>query len=295
MYVLKIFMLVIIPLAILGGAGFVIGAEEGLFFGILLSSIFVFGIYFWCDRMVLKMCKAEKLTIYHAPTLFRTVKELSDKVGVSVTDIYMIDEQAPNALAVGRRPGVGGLVFTDGLLKALTQEELRHVIVHQLFHIRNYNAVLGCIAAALSSLFGLASRSAQREATIESHKLSVVKKVGRLAFSGMKAVLAPVAALIVQSLVDIKRIFFADEQGALISGNCLAMANAVRTMEKKKHVTPMTVVPAAAHLFTVSPLTTGRIARLLMTHPPMEQRIGRLEEMHRRLNSSGKTALSTTR
>ncbi len=284
--------LVALPLILFGAVGNAIGADEGLFFGLLLAAILIAGVYLLCNRIVLKMCRAEKLTVYHAPTLFGVVKDLSAKVRLPAPEIFVIDEDAPNALAVSRNRRTSGVVLTTGLLKALSAEELRSVIAHQLIQIKNFDAFFGCVAATIAALFGLASKSARQTATTETYASSLLQKAGRVAFSGALAVLAPIAALCIQSLVGVRRVFHADDQGSRVSGNSLSMANAIRTMEKKKFVAPMTIVPAAAHLFMVSPLTTGRIARLLMLHPSMEERITRLEKMHGSALASRSTSVA---
>ncbi|MEK7671751.1 MAG: M48 family metalloprotease [Bacteroidota bacterium] len=281
MNVVKLFVLVALPVALFITAGFFGAGEEVLFFGFLLLLVISVGMYWFSDRIVLKMCGAELLTVYHSPTIFRAVEEMCRQADLPAPTIYMIAEAAPNICSVGRNRRNAGLVFTDGILKSLSADELRCAIAHELVHIYRRDTLLATLAATFASLLGMSTKAARETASADDVSTSADGRLLRFAFNGMLTPFAPIAATLIQWLIDVKREFRADEHGAKLTGNPLAMANTIRTMEKKKHVTPMDVVPAVAHLFMVSPLRPGRIERMFSTHPSMVRRIERLEAMHR--------------
>lgn len=261
--------------------------EEAMFFCFLLWLITTAGIYWFSDRVVLKMCGAELLTVYHSPTIFRTVEEMCRQAALPIPRIYMIPEDAPNICSVGRNPHNAGLVFTDGILKSLTPDELRCTIAHELAHIYRRDILLGTLAAVFAGVLGMSTKTSREKASSQEHANTDDGKLGRFVFRGMFSLSAPIAAIIIQTLVDLERDFRADEHGAKLVGNPLAMANAIRTMEKKKQTVPMRIVPAVAHLFMVSPIRHGRIERMFSTHPTMVQRIERLEALDRSMSQRG--------
>jgi heat shock protein HtpX len=220
------------------------------------------------------------------------VEALSNEAGVPTPKIYAIVNDAMNALSIGKTPRSGGIVFTDAIRKQLPPDELRNVVAHELVHIKSGDALLGAIAATIAAVFGLGAEAARQNTLQEKRDGSLMLQSGRFAVSGALFILAPIAALFVRLLSDVKRELRADEAAAKLTGNPLAMANAIRTLEKRKHQTPLSVVPAVAHLFIVSPLRSGRMARLFLTHPAMEQRIARLEAMHRAAPASKATSLA---
>ena len=257
--------------------------EEPFFFAVLITLVLVFGVYWFSDKVALKVCRAELLTVYHSPTLFRTVEDVCKRADVRVPKVYMIREAAPNICSVARDKRHTGIVFTEGMLKALSQEELRSAIAHELVHIYRRDTQVATLAALFASCLGLNTKTARDQAAKVEHPRGMPGRKLQFVFNGILNLLAPIAALIVQLLVSMRRDYRADKLGAKLVGNPLAMANAIRTMEKKKHVHPMIAAPAGAHLFMVSPLISGRIERMFRTQPPMVKRIERLEKMHKPL------------
>lgn len=272
--VLKLSLLICPPVVLLIGGGYFV-SEEALLFGSILAMVFLASVYWLSDKVVLKMCRAEALTPYHSPTLFQLVKEQSEKAGVRTPKIYAIAGEAPNAFATGRSPRQGAIVFTDGILKGVSSEELRNIISHELVHIKRGDTLVANLTAILAGIMGigLAKQSDSDNGSGGSVKQAVKKSYAYF--------LAPIPAMLVSMLVSRKREFSADAGAARITGEPLQMASAIRVMEKQKHQKPLIISPAVAHLFTVSPLTVGRIARLFFTHPPMEKRIERLENLKR--------------
>jgi heat shock protein HtpX len=289
---LRLALVIAAPLVLLVVGAYAVAAEEGMLFAILFASIVLAALFWFSDLIVVRLCNAELLTVYHDPPLFRMVEALSNEAGVPAPKVYAIVDDAMNALSIGKTPRSSGIVFTDGMRKQLPPDELRNVVAHELVHIKSGDALLGGIAAMIAAVFGLGAEAARQNTLQEKRDGSLMLQSGRFAVSGALFVLAPIAALFVRLLVDAKREFRADEAAAKLTGNPLAMANAIRTLEKRKHQTPLSVVPAVAHLFIVNPLRSGRVARLFLTHPAMEQRIARLEAMHRAAPASKAASLA---
>jgi heat shock protein HtpX len=281
MNLVRLFIVAALPSAVLISGGFAIGNEAALF-GCLVALVLLASMYWLSDKVVLKSCRAELLTPYHSPTLFRLVSELSEKLRIAPPKIYAMPGETPNALSTGRSRRRSAIVFTEGILRSLSENELRGIICHELIHIKRYEMLLHSIAAMMAGLLGIGLTSSAAEMSVDESE-SRLHKMRKVAQSGYRYMMAPFPAMMLQSLVNRKREFVADEEGAKLSGNPDALANAIRVMEKKKFQSPIHVNPVIAHLFIVSPLTVGRIARLFNTHPPMDQRIDRLEKMVRHM------------
>lgn len=273
--VLKLFLLTGLPVAFLIAGGYMV-SEEVLLFTSILALVFLASVYLLSDKVVLKMCHAEALTPYHSPTLFTLVREQSEKAGVRMPQIYAISGAAPNAFATGRSPRKGAIVFTDGILKEVSHEELRSIISHELSHIKRGDTLVANLTAIVAGMLGVGI--AKHYATVDQEP-DQSGSLKRGVMRGYAYFLAPIPAMVVTMLVSKGREFVADAAAARITGQPLQMASAIRVMEKRKHQNPLIVSPAVAHLFTVSPLTVGRIARLFYSHPPMEKRIERLEHL----------------
>ncbi len=277
---IRLLIVAAIPTAALVGGGYAIN-DEATLFGCILSLILLVAMYWLSDKVVLKMCRAELLTPYHSPTLFKHVNELSQRIGITAPKIYAIAGEAPNAFSTGRSRRRAGIVFTEGILRSMSECELRAIIGHELTHIKRHETLLHNIAAMVAGLLGIGITSKAAEMSVDVRN-SRIHKVRRIALGGYRYVIAPLPAFIIQSLVNVGREFRADEGSAALTGDPLSLANAIRTMEKRKFQTPLYVNPAVAHLFIVSPLTVGRIAALFDVHPSMEKRILFLEELHRK-------------
>ncbi len=277
MNLVKLFVVAAIPSAALIGGSYAI-SDEATLFGCLFALIVLATMYWLSDKVVLKICRAELLTPYHSPTLYRLVNELSQKMQINAPKIFAIAGETPNAFSTGHSQRSAAIVFTEGILRSVSEDELRGIIAHELQHIKRHETLLHSIAAMIAGLLGIGISATAAEMSVEESD-SRLQKARRIALGGYRYVMAPLPALIVQLLVNTRREFRADEFGAKLTENPIALANAIRTMEKKKFHMPLYVNPAVAHLFIVNPLTIGRIARLFSTHPPMEERIARLEKL----------------
>ncbi|MEO8168091.1 MAG: M48 family metalloprotease, partial [bacterium] len=208
------------------------------------------------------------------------VEEVCKKVNMPRPKIYMIPGETPNAFSTGKGRRTASIAFTEGILKSIEPEELRGVIAHELIHIKNGDALVGSFAATFAALFGLGM--GHHESMSKQTHTSGFREFVNTNTDRLRILIAPVAAYLIRILVSRSREYEADQYAATLSGNPLAMANAIRTMEKKKYIRPAPASPLAAHLFTVNPLTEEWALRLFNTHPPMEKRIERLQSMAQR-------------
>ncbi|MBI5474736.1 MAG: M48 family metalloprotease [Ignavibacteriae bacterium] len=275
----RLFLLLTLCVSLLVGGGYLLGTEA-MFFGILISLSVLGGLFWLSERIVMKICNAELLTVYHSPTIFGAVKDLCQKANLPMPRIYVVPGETPNAFSAGLGRRRSAIAVTEGIISHLSADELRAVLAHELMHIKSRDNLVGSLAATFAGISGMGI-GRHASAKLVADDVSRLRRIGRTTLTGFKSAVAPFAAMIIQSLVKGAREFHADERAARLSGDPLVMANAIRTMEKKKHQMPLYVSPVVAHLFTVSPLTTGRFARLFNTHPPMEDRIARLEHLAR--------------
>jgi heat shock protein HtpX len=239
--------------------------------------------YFFSDRIVLAMNRAHPIAPGDDPALERMVAELAEKAGIPRPRLYIVDDPAPNAFATGRNPKKGVVAVTTGIRKLLSERELRGVIAHELSHIRNRDILIASIAAMMASvvsfvataiqwglLFGGGSRDDRDE--------GAGGVLGALAL----AIVAPIAATIIQLAISRSREYLADATGARISGDPLALANALAKLERGNARIPLHTLgnsPATASLFICAPLSGGGMTSWFSTHPPIAERIRRLEEM----------------
>ncbi len=277
----KLFLFVTILVSVVVGAVMLLG-EEAMLFGFLISISLFTAVYWFSDKVVLKMCGAELLTVYHSPTLFAAVEEVSKKIRMPMPKIFMIPGETPNAFSTSRGWHTASIGFTEGILKSIEPDELRSVIAHELVHIRNGDALVGSFAATFAGLFGMGI-GRNESFSLPGTEYSALRRFVRTTAEKARVLIAPLAAYLIRVLVNPSREYDADERAANLSGNPRAMANAIRTMEKKKYIQPMYMPPLAAHLFTVNPLTELWALKLFNTHPPMEKRIERLELMARQI------------
>lgn len=193
-------------------------------------------------------------------------------------NVYIIYEQQPNAFATGRNPQNGAVAVTTGIMRILTREELEGVIAHELSHIKNRDILVGTIAAAIAGAISYLAQMAQWVAIFGGRRSDEEGNSNPLAAIVMMIV-APIAALLVQMAISSSREYGADEGGAKISGSSLYLASALRKLHKASQKIPMEANPVTSHLFIVNPLSGGGLLKLFSTHPPIEERIARLESM----------------
>jgi heat shock protein HtpX len=262
-------------------------AAARVFFGpaavvpaLLISLVMNFGAWWFSDRIALSFAGAKPVTETEAPELYRIVGRVAQTAGLPTPRIYVIDQAAPNAFATGRDPEHAVVAVTRGILDIVTERELTGVLAHEIGHVRDRDtfvmAVVASIAGAISYLAQMAQWSMWFGGGDRDNRDS-----GSLGMIGMLLgiILLPIAAVLVQLAISRSREYGADDQGAEISHDPLALASALRKLEAYSKKIPLPVNPSVAPLFIVQPLLPGGLTGLFSTHPPIEDRIARLQKM----------------
>ncbi|MGC1342548.1 MAG: zinc metalloprotease HtpX [Candidatus Binataceae bacterium] len=265
-------------LMLIGG---LIGGRGGVVIAFVFAAILNFASYWFSDRMVLAAYHAQPLDATSAPELYSIVNELAHSAGIPMPRLFMIDNDTPNAFATGRNPKHAAVAVTRGIMRICDREELKGVIGHELSHVINRDILTSSIAATLAGAVMMLAYGARWGALLggfggrgDDDEHGGI--IGLLAIS----ILAPVAASMIQLAISRTREYQADKSGAELTHNPLLLANALRKLENANERMPLTAAgPATAHLFIVNPLSSAGVMRLFSTHPPIEERIRRLENM----------------
>lgn len=263
--------------AILIGFGSLLGRQWVVGFTILAAAL-NFGAYFWSDKLVLRMHRAEPVNEAQAPRLYAMVRELAMRAQIPMPRLYRVPSPQPNAFATGRNPAHGVVAVTDGILQILDERELRGVLAHEIAHIRNRDILVSTIAAAVAGAISFIASMLQWTSILGGGSDDdAPNPIAALAL----AIVAPIAATIVQLGISRSREYLADQTGAALSADPEALASALDKLERAAQmVPPATAVPATASLFIVNPFAGARgLANLFSTHPPMRERIRRLRAM----------------
>ena len=262
-------------LVLLGGA---LGGQQGMLVAFMFAVVMNFASYWWCDKIVLAMYRAQPITEAEAPRLYNMVRRLASKAGVPMPRVYLIPTEQPNAFATGRNPEHAVVAVTEGILRILDDEELEGVLAHELAHVTNRDILISTIAATLAGAITYLAHMAQWAAFFGGGRHDDDDGPSPIAMMLM-AIVAPLAAMLVQLAVSRSREFQADATGARLAGRTWGLSKALEKLEMAKHAVPMDANPATAHLFIVNPLSGRTLMRLFSTHPPIEERIARLRSM----------------
>jgi heat shock protein HtpX len=245
-----------------------------------IALIFALGMnffsYWFSDKIILAMYRARRVGEPEAPELHRTVRELAQKAGMPMPKLYVVESDQPNAFATGRGPAHAAVAVTTGMMRILTQEELRGVIGHELAHIRHRDILIGTIAATIAGAISYLAYMAQWAAIFGRMDDD---EGGNPIAALVMMIVAPLAALIVQMAISRSREYEADTGGARLAGNPRYLSGALRKLQVATEKIPMKANPATSHLFIVNPLSGRGVTRLFSTHPPLEERIRRLEAL----------------
>ncbi|MHB8843357.1 MAG: zinc metalloprotease HtpX [Nitrospirota bacterium] len=258
--------------------GGLIGGKSGMTISLVMAFGMNFVTYWFSDKIILKMYGAREISEAEAPELYGTVRRLSQRADLPMPKVYVMDEDQPNAFATGRNPEHGVVAVTTGIMNILSREELEGVIAHELAHIKHRDILVGTVAAAIAGAISYLAQMAQW-AMIFGGRRDDEGEGGSPVAALVMMVVGPIAAMMVQMAISRSREYGADEGGAGISGNPRHLANALRKMHTASQNVPMHANPATAHMFIVSPLSGGGVLKLFSTHPPMEERIARLESL----------------
>lgn len=266
-------------LVLIGGY---VGGQNGMLIAFLFAMGMNFFSYWFSDKIVLRMYRAQEVTPQQAPELHRMVQDLAMKAGLPMPRVYIIPGDTPNAFATGRNEKHAVVAVTEGILRILSREELEGVIGHELSHIKNRDILIGSIAATIAGAITMLANMAQWAAIFGGARGDDDEGGGMIGMLAM-AILAPVAAMLIQMAISRSREYLADDGGARVSGKPWALASALEKLQAASRAIPMNANPSTAHIFTVSPLSGRSFASLFSTHPPIEERIARLRSMQPRM------------
>ena len=282
---LKTTVLLIAMTGLLMLIGGLIGGQRGVAIFFVIAAVMNFFSYWFSDKIVLRAYNAQEIDAGSEPELYSIVNELAHSAGIPMPRLYIIDSDTPNAFATGRSPHHAAVAVTRGIMRICTREELKGVIGHELSHVINRDILTSSIVATMAgaimmigtmirwrAMFGLGGREDDEGSGLEG-----------LIIGG---ILAPIAATLIQLAISRTREYQADASGAKLTHNPLYLASALRKLEAANERMPLEASPATAHLFIVNPLSAAGFARLFSTHPPIDERIHRLERM-----ASGQTAV----
>jgi heat shock protein HtpX len=257
-------------------AGASLGGKQGMTVAFIFALGMNFFAYWFSDKIVLRMYRARKVTESEAPELYGIVRRLAQKAEIPMPKVYIIDQEQPNAFATGRNPKHASVAVTTGIMRILSNEELQGVIGHELTHIRHRDILISTIAATIAGAISYLAQMAQW-AMIFGHRGDDEEGNPLAALAMM--IVAPIAALIVQMAISRSREYSADEGGARLAGNPRYLSGALRKLHSASQKIPMEANPSTSHMFIVNPLSGGGLLKLFSTHPPIEERIKRLDSM----------------
>jgi heat shock protein HtpX len=266
-------------LVLIGGY---LGGKNGMFIAFIFAMGMNFFSYWFSDKIVLRMYQAQEVTPQQAPELHRIVQDLAMKAGLPMPRVYIIPGDTPNAFATGRNEKHAVVAVTEGIMRILSREELEGVISHELSHIKNRDILIGSIAATIAGAITMLASMA-KWAMIFGGGRSDDEEGGGIVGVLVMAILAPIAAMLIQMAISRSREYMADDGGAKVSGKPWALAGALEKLQAASQAIPMNANPSTAHMFIVNPLTGRAFTNLFSTHPPIEERIARLRSMKPRM------------
>jgi heat shock protein HtpX len=265
-------------LVLIGGA---LGGQTGMIFAFGLAIIMNAGSYWFSDSIALKMAGAHEVSEEEAPELYSLVRELTAYARLPMPRIAITDEMAPNAFATGRDPNHAVVAVTTGIMRILDRRELAGVLAHELGHVKNRDILISSIAATVAGAITMIAQMAQWAMFFGGFRGDddEGEGIGGLLGALVMLIVAPIAASLIQLAISRAREYGADETGARIHGDPLALASALEKLEMASKQIPLNVNPAASHMFIVKPMTGWNMENLFSTHPPIPERVARLRRM----------------
>jgi len=259
-------------------AGNALGGPAGMKIAFLFALVMNAGSYWFSDKIVLKMYKAREVSRAEAPELCGVVEQLSRNAELPMPRVYIVQNPTPNAFATGRNPSHAAVAVTTGILDLLDRNELMGVLGHELAHVKHRDILIGTVAATIAGAISMMANMAQWAMIFGGFRGDDDDGGGGFG-AILMMILAPIAAMIIQMAISRSREYGADRGGAKICGHPRYLASALQKLAAGVQRIPMEASPATAHMFIVNPLRGRGLASLFSTHPPMEERIRRLEAM----------------
>jgi len=261
--------------ALFGAVGAMIGGRSGMLIALLIAAGMNVWAYWFSDKMVLKMYRAREVDASSSPYLYNMVRELAQRAGLPMPKVYLIDEAQPNAFATGRNPENAAVAATSGIIKMLSERELRGVMAHELAHVRNRDILISTMSATIAGAISMLANFGLFFGGNDEDRPNPVVAIAMM-------ILAPMAGMLIQMAISRTREFGADRGGAEISGDPRALADALAKIDAYARGIPMhtaDVHPETAQMMIMNPLSGGGLRGLFSTHPSTEERIARLRAM----------------
>jgi heat shock protein HtpX len=261
--------------ALFGVIGGALGGQQGMLIALVLGGAMNLWAYWFSDKMVLKMYRARQVDATSSPRFYNMVEELAQRANLPVPKVYIIDEEQPNAFATGRNPKHAAVAATSGILRLLSEREIRGVMAHELAHVKNRDILISTITATIAGAIAMLARFGMISGGRRDNRSHPVAQI-------LVMLLAPVAAMLIQMAVSRTREFGADRGGAEISGDPGALADALLKIESYAKGIPFRAAeehPATAQMMIVNPLLGGSLRSLFSTHPATQERVARLRAM----------------
>lgn len=282
MNTLKAWLLMGVLTVLLVLIGNAIGGRSGAMLFFIIALAMNFFSFFFSDSIAIKMTGSYPVSENEAPELYAIVRRLSGRAGMPMPRVFITPSDQPNAFATGRGPSHAAVAVTEGLLHLLSRSELEGVLAHEIAHIKNRDVLIGTIAASLAGAITMIANMLQWGMMFGGLRGDDEEGGGGipgLIASLVMIIVAPIAAMLIQMAISRSREYEADATGASIAGRPDGLANALLKLERGARQIPMQVNPAASHLFIINPLSGATLSRLFSTHPPIEERVQRLQKM----------------
>lgn len=278
----KTFFLMVVLTIIFVALGSMIGGQSGAYVMFAIALVMNLVTYWFSDRIVLAMYSAREVSESEAPELYSVVATLSQRASIPMPRVYIIENDSPNAFATGRNPEHAVVAVTTGILRLLNRNELEGVLAHELSHVKHRDILVQTVAAAMAGAITMLANWARFAALFGGGRDSD-DEGGNIFSVIIFSMIAAFAAMLIQLAISRSREYYADEGGAQLSGNPLFLADALRKLQAGIARVPMQDAnPSTAHMFILNPFSAKGVLALFSTHPPIEERIERLEEMAHR-------------
>ncbi len=273
MNMMRTVMLMTLLTMVLVFAGGALGGQSGALIALIIAAVMNLGSYWFSAKVVIKMYRGKET---QSGELYEVVSELCQQNNLIMPKVFLLPQPTPNAFATGRNPKHAVVAATEGIMQVLSRAELKGVMAHEMAHVQNRDILIGSIAATFAGAISYMAHMAQWAMIFGGRDNEDRNPIAMIAMM----ILAPIAAMLVQMAISRSREYGADKKGAELCGNPHDLANALRKLEASNQRMPMQKVnEATAHMFIVNPLSGKKLAKLFSTHPPMEERIRRLEGM----------------
>jgi heat shock protein HtpX len=278
---LKTGILLVLLAAILLAIGGAVGGRSGVMIALILALGMNAVSYWFSDKIVLRLYGAQEVSEAEAPQLYGMIRRLAQRAQIPMPRVYRIATETPNAFATGRNPQHAAIAVTEGALRLLDQRELEGVLAHELAHVKNRDTLTMTVTATIASAIMFLADMARWGAIFGGFSRDEEDHGGGVLGFLVAAIVAPLAATLVQMAISRSREYAADATGARVAGSPYGLADALEKLAYASERVPAHVSPATAHLFIVNPLSGRSLATLFSTHPPIEERIQRLRRMAR--------------